>query len=162
MNQPSGGDQPSGAVGIGAVRIGPPPAAVTHHLVPPPGPRLPVGIQSLLFARYRHRWLPYLRSRYGDLVSLRVAPYNRHFVVIGRPEELRTVFGGPASVFHAGAGNAILGPVMGQHSVLLLDEEAHLRVRRPLTPTFHGSSLRGYRDLIGKLTRDELDRWPTG
>jgi cytochrome P450 len=147
-----------GTVGIvpGAI------ATVPGTLSPPPGPRLPVGVQSLLFARYRHRWLPRLRSRYGDIFSLRVAPYNRHFVVISRPEDLRTVFSGPAAVFHAGEGNAILGPVMGRHSVLLLDEAEHLRVRRLLMPAFHGSALRGYRELIAKLTREELDRWPTG
>jgi cytochrome P450 len=160
MTEPPSDGQPPGAVGVGPpVAVEPTPSAA---LTPPPGPRLPVGVQSLLFARYRHRWLPHLRSRYGDIFSLRVAPHNRHFVVISRPEELRTVFGGPASVFHAGEGNAILGPVMGHHSVLLLDEQAHLRVRRLLMPAFHGSSLRGYRDLIEKLTRDELDRWPTG
>ncbi len=128
----------------------------------PPGPRLPVGVQSLLFARYRHRWLPYLRHRYGDTFSVRIAPHNRHMVVISRPEDIRAVFTGPASVFHAGEGNAILGPVMGEHSVLLLDEAAHLRVRRLLMPAFHGPALRGYRELIGELTRDELTRWPTG
>ena len=127
-----------------------------HALTVPPGPRLPVGVQSLLFARYRHRWLPHLRHRYGDTFSLRIAPHNRHFVVISRPEELRSVFGGPASVFHAGEGNAILGPVMGQHSVLLLDETEHLRIRRLLMPAFHGASLRGYRELIAGLTQDEL------
>jgi cytochrome P450 len=128
----------------------------------PPGPRLPVGVQSLLFARYRHRWLPYLRHRYGDTFSVRIAPHNRHFVLISRPEDLRAVFSGPASVFHAGEGNAILGPVMGRHSVLLLDEAEHLRVRRLLMPAFHGASLRGYRELIGELTRDELAGWPAG
>ncbi|HEU5269305.1 MAG TPA: cytochrome P450 [Jatrophihabitans sp.] len=137
-------------------------AVDTGALTVPPGPRLPVGVQSLLFARYRHRWLPYLRNRYGDTFSMRVAPHNRHFVVISRPEELRSVFSGPATVFHAGEGNAILGPVMGQHSVLLLDEAEHLRVRRLLMPAFHGASLRGYRELIGELTREELSGWPAG
>jgi cytochrome P450 len=130
-------------------------------LAVPPGPRLPVGLQSLLFARYRHRWLPYLRRRYGDTFSVRIAPHNRHMVLISRPEDLRTVFTGPASVFHAGEGNAILGPVMGEHSVLLLDESAHLRVRRLLMPAFHGTSLRGYQELIRHISEQQISRWPT-
>jgi cytochrome P450 family 135 len=137
-------------------------AADVRALATPPGPRLPVGVQSLLFARYRHRWLPYLRRRYGDTFSVRIAPHNRHMVLISQPEDIRTVFAGAASVFHAGEGNAILGPVMGEHSVLLLDEAAHLRVRRLLMPAFHGASLRGYQDLIRQLTREELARWPAG
>jgi len=137
-------------------------AVDVRGLATPPGPRLPVGLQSLLFARYRHRWLPQLRRRYGDTFSIRIAPYNRHMVVISQPEDIRGVFSGQASVFHAGEGNAILGPVMGEHSVLLLDEAAHLRVRRLLMPAFHGASLPGYQHLIRQLTRDELARWPAG
>jgi len=128
----------------------------------PPGPRLPVGVQSLVFGRYRHRWLPYLRRRYGDTFSIRIAPHNRHMVVISRPDDLRAVFGGPSSVFHAGEGNALLGPVMGSHSVLLLDENAHQRIRKLLTPAFHGAALRGYRELIERLADEEVSRWPTG
>ena len=56
------------------------------------------------------------------------------------------MFAGSTEVFHAGEGNAILGPVMGEHSVLLLDEAEHLRIRRLLMPAFHGASLRGYRE----------------
>ncbi|HTZ43974.1 MAG TPA: cytochrome P450 [Jatrophihabitans sp.] len=136
--------------------------ATARRLDPPPGPRLPVAAQSLLFGRYRHRWLPYLRRCYGDTYGLRIAPHNRHLVVISRPDDLRAVFAGPSTTFHAGEGNAILGPVMGQHSVLLLDEAEHLRVRRLLTPAFHGASLHGYQDLIRRLTRAEVERWPVG
>lgn len=128
----------------------------------PPGPRLPVAVQSLLFGRYRHRWLPRLQRRFGDTFSLRIAPHDRHLVLVGRPEDIRTVFAGSTETFHAGEGNAILGPVMGPHSVLLLDESEHLRIRKLLMPAFHGSSLRGYRELIGRITAEEVAGWPTG
>jgi cytochrome P450 len=134
----------------------------------PPQPRLPAGlpipvaVQSMLFARYRHRWLPYLRRRYGDTVLVRIAPHARRLVLLGRPEDIRTVFTGPVSTFHAGEGNAILGPIMGQHSVLLLDESEHLRIRKLLLPAFHGAPLRGYAAEIETLAADEIDRWPVG
>lgn len=54
------------------------------------------------------------------------------------------------------------GRVMGRHSVLLLDEDEHLRIRRLLMPAFQGAPLYGYRELISELTRVEVDRWPTG
>lgn len=132
----------------------------------PPEPRLPggrpvpVALQSLLFARYRHRWLPYLRRRHGDTFAMRIAPHRRHMVLVSAPEDIRAIFAGSSSVFHAGEGNAILGPIMGEHSVLLLDEGEHLRVRRLLMPAFHGAPLLGYQDLVRRLTRAELDRWP--
>jgi cytochrome P450 len=138
------------------------PRAPVESLPTPPGPRLPVAVQSLLFARQRSRWLPYLRHRHGDTISLRIAPHNRHMVLISRPEDIRLVFSGSSEIFHAGEGNAILGPVMGQHSVLLLDESEHLRVRRLLMPAFNGASLRGYRELVSRLTEQEINSWPAG
>ena len=127
----------------------------------PPGLRLPVLVQTLLFGQSRHRLLPLLRRRYGDIFTVRVAP-GRTIAVLSRPEDIRTVFTGPATVFHAGEGNAILGPVMGHHSVLLVDEDVHRRVRRLLMPAFHGAALRGYADLIRRLSVAEVERWPVG
>jgi cytochrome P450 family 135 len=128
----------------------------------PPGPRLPVGVQTLLFGKSRHRFLSEMHRRYGEAFTLRVAPHRRQLVMISRPDDIRTVFTGPTSVFHAGEGNAILGPLMGDHSVLLLDESEHMRIRQLLMPPFHGSALRGYRDLVTKLAHDEVARWPVG
>ena len=51
---------------------------------------------------------------------------------------------------------------MGDHSVLLLDESEHARVRQLLIPAFHGASLAGYRDMITELAREEVAGWPTG
>jgi cytochrome P450 len=128
----------------------------------PPGPRLPVAVQTFLLTQRRQVAFPALRRRYGDVFTLQVAPGNRTIVLLSRPEDIRTVFTGSTSVFHAGEGNAILGPVMGEHSVLLTDEDAHRRVRTLLMPAFHGAALRGYQDLITRLAVQEAERWPTG
>ncbi|HJQ00019.1 MAG TPA: cytochrome P450 [Jatrophihabitans sp.] len=128
----------------------------------PTGRPLPVAVQSMLFARYRHRWLPYLRRRHGDTVLVRIAPHARRLVLLSRPEDIRTVFSGSASTYHAGEGNAILGPIMGQHSVLLLDESEHLRIRRLLLPAFNGAALRGYGELMADIALAQLRRWPVG
>jgi cytochrome P450 family 135 len=119
-----------------------------------------VGLQTLLFGKFRHRFVPAMHRRYGDVFTLRIAPHRRRLVMISRPDDIRAVFTGATSVFHAGEGNAILGPVMGDHSVLLLDEAEHLRIRQLLMPPFHGSALRAYRDLVVKLAHDEVARWP--
>ena len=132
----------------------------TSQPPPPPGPRLPVAVQTILFGKYRHRYLPALRRRYGDTFMVRIAPHQRKLVLISRPEDIRAVFSGPSTVYHAGEGNSILGPIMGEHSVLLLDESEHLRIRQLLMPAFHGAALRGYQDLVTELARAEIARWP--
>jgi cytochrome P450 len=128
----------------------------------PPGLRWPVLVQTVLFSQYRHLMLPMLRRRYGDVFTVRIAPGRRLFTVLARPDDIRAVFTGAADVFHAGEGNAILGPVMGDQSVLLVDEEQHRRVRKLLTPAFHGPALRGYQDLMTRLAAQEVDTWTPG
>lgn len=127
----------------------------------PPGPRMPIALQTLLFGSFRHLWLPRLHRRYGDVFTLRIFP-ERSIVLLADLEHIRAVFSGPPSVFHAGEGNVILKPAMGEHSVLLTDEDVHLRARKLLMPAFNGAALRGYRDMIAELAAAEVERWPAG
>jgi cytochrome P450 family 135 len=128
----------------------------------PAGPRLPMLVQTYAFGRYRHRWLPALRRRYGDVFALRIAPGGRRLVVVAEPEVIRDVFAGSATTFHAGESNAALEPLLGSHSLLLIDEDEHLSVRKQLMPAFNGAALRGYRDLVAAITKEHLSDWPTG
>lgn len=128
---------------------------------PPPGPRLPQAVQSLLFGAYRDRWMPRLRRRHGDVIRLNIFP-ERNVVQLANVEHIRAVFGAPADVFHAGEGNVVLKPAMGRHSVLLTDEDVHLRARKLLMPAFNGAALRGYRDLVTELAEVEVDGWRAG
>ncbi|WP_020673552.1 cytochrome P450 [Amycolatopsis nigrescens] len=127
----------------------------------PPGPRLPVVVQSLLFGLYRHRLMPLLQRRYGSVFQLRIYP-ERTVVSISELDQIKAVFSGPSTTFHAGEGNIILKPLMGDHSVLLTDEDVHLRARKLLMPAFHGAALRGYRDMITELATEEVQRWTPG
>ncbi len=128
----------------------------------PPRVRLPTVVQTFVFGQFRPVLLPLLRRRYGDVFSVRLAPGERTVVLLADPDDIRTVFAGPPAVYHAGEGNAILGQVMGRHSVLLVDEDQHRRVRKLLMPAFHGSAVRGYRDLVTELAAAQVRRWPTG
>jgi cytochrome P450 family 135 len=127
----------------------------------PPGPRLPVLAQTILFGSYRHLLMPVLRRRYGDVIRLRLYP-GRTVVQLADVDDIKTVFGGRVSTFHAGEGNVILKPIMGEHSVLLTDEDTHMRARKLLMPAFNGAALRGYREMVAELTVAEVERWPVG
>ncbi|MBB3036428.1 cytochrome P450 [Hoyosella altamirensis] len=133
----------------------------TMRLDVPPGPQLPLAVQTWRFARSRHEWIPELRKRYGDVFTLSVYP-QRNLVQLAHPDDIRAVFGGPPDLFHAGEGNMILTPVMGEQSVLTTDEEQHRRLRALLMPPFHGQALRGYRNMVAALARDDASGWPIG
>ncbi|MEV4234175.1 cytochrome P450 [Nocardia sp. NPDC049737] len=128
----------------------------------PPGPPIPAFLQGILYIRNRAQMLPPLRRRYGDVFSLRVPPFARDLVVFTHPEHIKEIFAGDPRDLHAGEGNQILGPVMGEHSVLLTDEAEHARARRLLIPAFNGAALRGYRDLVAEIAAVEVDRWRPG
>ena len=126
----------------------------------PPGPRLPALLQTVLFLTVPTWTQPRWGRRYGDVYSVHLAPAG-HGVVLSRPEDIREVFAGAPDVFHAGEGNLILGPIMGEHSVLLLDEEAHLAARKRVMAAFHGEAMRAWAERIEQITEESLRTWPT-
>jgi cytochrome P450 len=125
----------------------------------PNGPKFPGLLQSILLMRYRHRWLPALQRKYGDIFSVRILPEGRWLVVFNRPEHIREIFAGDPEIFHAGKGNAILGPVMGEHSLLLQDSSQHKRARKLLMPAFNGAALRSYESMIEGISKTEVGSW---
>ena len=93
----------------------------------PPGPRWPAAVQTVALLRFRHRFHPWLHKTYGDVYTVRLLPKGRPLVFFTRPEHAKEIFAADPEVFHAGKGNAILGPVMGEHSLLLQDGAEHKR-----------------------------------
>jgi cytochrome P450 len=128
----------------------------------PPGPRWPVWAQSVALMRFRHAFVPRMWRRYGDVFTIRILPGGRPLVLFTRPEQAKEIFAGDPEVFHAGKGNAILGPIMGEHSLLLQDSREHKRARALLMPAFNGHALRGYRELVDEVARSEVARWKPG
>ena len=127
----------------------------------PPGPRLPRVVQTAGFMFAGARFLEWSRRRYGGAVYLRTL-FDDGFVMVFDPALVRQVFQGSPVQLHAGEANALLGPIVGTRSVLLLDEAEHLRHRRLMLPPFHGERMRAYAEVIEAATDAELDRWPVG
>ena len=128
----------------------------------PPGPRWPVLAQSAGLLRFRHRFVPYLPRKYGDVFTVRILPKGRPLVLFTRPEHAKEIFAGDPEVFHAGKGNAILGPIMGEHSLLLQDAGEHKRARKLLMPAFNGQALGTYASLVTEDARVEVGSWRDG
>ncbi len=128
----------------------------------PPGPRWPAIAQTVGLIRFRHRFVPWLFRRYGDTITGHLAPTGNPLVLFTRPEQAREIFAGDTDVFHAGKANAILGPVMGPHSVLLLDGLEHKRARKLLMPAFSPAALRRYEELVTEVARAEVASWRAG
>src|SRR4051812_17818676 len=127
----------------------------------PPGPRLPTVAQTLLIGYVWDRWLASCRRRYGDVFTVRAIPFGE-IVYFADPAAIKEIFTSPATTMHAGESNEVLGHVLGERSVLVIDEDEHMRARKAMLPHFHGDAVRAYSDLIERLAEDELDSWPLG
>ena len=96
-----------------------PTASVLRHQLPP-GPSLPSAAQTLRWVVRPTAFMEECRRRYGDCFSLRIASEGS-WVLISDPESIKKVFTGNPEHLRAGEANAILRPVVGRDSVLLLD-----------------------------------------
>lgn len=128
----------------------------------PPGPRWPAIVQSIGLLRFRHQFVPWAHRRYGDAFTVRILPQGRPLVLFTRPEHAREIFAGDPEVSHAGKANAILGPMMGEHSLLLQDSSEHKRARKLLMPAFNGHALREYAALVTDVATAEVGSWLPG
>jgi cytochrome P450 len=127
----------------------------------PPGPPLPRFAQTLAFVFAAPRFLEACRRRYGDAVTLRTL-FDSPFVMVFDPGLVKELFQGSNEQLHAGEANALLGPILGQRSVLLLDGAEHLRHRRLMLPPFHGRRMQAYADSMWESTDLEIESWPVG
>jgi cytochrome P450 len=117
--------------------------------------------QTLLWVMRPTQFMEWCLRRYGDPFTLRLSHVG-DLVVLADPAAIKTVFTGDPDLLLAGEGNAILEPVVGRHSVLLLDGPDHLRHRRLMLPPLHGERLHRYGERIAEIARRELHRWPVG
>jgi len=127
----------------------------------PPGPRMPRALQTAIWSRQAQWMLEQSRARFGDMFTIRIA-HEGTWVMVSDPELVKQVFTGDPRVFHAGEGNAILRPILGDNSVLVLDEKPHISQRRLLLPPFHGERMQGYGETMAAIAAREIESWPTG
>ena len=127
----------------------------------PPGPRMSRALQTVIWSRKAQWMLEQSRARFGPMFTLQIA-YEGHWVVVTQPDVVKQIFTGDPRVFHAGEGNQILRPILGDHSLLVLDEKEHISQRKLLLPPFHGERMQGYGEKMAEIAAREIESWPTG
>jgi len=125
----------------------------------PPGPRAPAGVQTIAWWTRPTAFLERNRARYGKRFTIRLLA-TPPFVMLSEPEQLKELFAAPPDVLHPGEGAKILEPVVGSHSLILLDEDPHLEQRRLLLPAFHGERMERLADLMAEISEREVASWP--
>src|SRR6516165_6204382 len=127
----------------------------------PPGPRTPAVVNSLRFAHRPLEALQSWRARYGDVFTVKLLGFGTG-VHVADVEAIRELFTGDQSDLRAGEANSFLEPVLGAHSVLVLDGPEHLRQRKLLLPPFQGSRVGAFREVIHEVAARETASWRPG
>jgi cytochrome P450 len=125
----------------------------------PPAAAMPRAVFMTRFTLQPDRLLDECYRRYGDFFHFKT-PLDRTLCVTANPETIKQVFRGDPSLLHAGEGNAVLGPLVGSQSVLLLDGAEHLRHRKMMLPPFHGERMREYADVMTRVAERHVAEWP--
>ena len=123
----------------------------------PPGPPLPTALQTLLWARRPVELLEWCNERYGDMFTMRLPAGT--LVLVSHPDSIKRVFTGDPEQLRAGEVNAVIGPVVGENSVLTLDGAPHLRHRKMMLPPFRGERMRVYASTMQEITARSVDGW---
>jgi cytochrome P450 len=116
-------------------------------------------VQLVEFARRPLEWLEACGRRYGDPFTARL-PGHGTFVFAAAPGLIKEILTGDDELLQAGKANAMLEPLVGRHSVLLLDGAPHLRQRRLLSPPLRGERMQAYAGLIAEIAAAEVARMP--
>jgi cytochrome P450 len=125
----------------------------------PPGPPWPSIVQGFAFWTRPLSFLERCRDHYGSRFTIRL-PVAPPFVMLTDPEEVKQVHTAPPDVLHPGRGARVLEPVVGNNSVILLDEGRHLEQRKLMLPSFHGEKMERLTGLLTEVTEREIADWP--
>jgi cytochrome P450 len=127
----------------------------------PPGPRAPAVVQIWRWVFSPVAMMENCARQYGDWFTVRF-PKGLSVVFTSEPEAVKDVFAGDPDKLHAGEGNIIFKPLLGEQSLLVLDGPEHRRARRLMMPPFHGDRMKAYGTRMSQITRSHARRWPRG
>jgi cytochrome P450 len=101
------------------------------------------------------------RRRYGPIFRSNDAIAGQVFH-IAEHELIQQIFKWKPAEYRVGEPRQIMEPVTGPSSILLLDEERHMRMRKLMLPPFHGEAIARYAELIELVTSRKIDGWRPG
>jgi cytochrome P450 family 135 len=127
----------------------------------PPGPRLPGAVQLLVMMRWWPQFVAACRRRYGNVFTLRNSMMGQ-MVYLANPADIKTVFAGDPRIFHAGEANSMLGGLLGDSSVLVIDDDVHRDRRRLMMAPFHRDAVSRQAAIMADIAAKNIAGWPVG
>ena len=114
-----------------------------------------LGVIRPIYARLSMRELYGPVFRTNDLIV-------GELVHVADPDLIEQMFKWKPTQYNVGEPRQVMEPVTGPASILLLDEDRHLRMRKLMLPPFHGEAIAHYGELIREITEREIASWRPG
>ena len=102
-----------------------------------------------------------MRKRYGPLFRTNDVLAGPMIHVADRAL-IEQMFKWKPAQYRVSEPRQIMEPVTGPESILLLDGERHMRMRKLMLPPFHGEAIAGFEQVMEEITNREVDRWRAG
>ena len=83
-------------------------------------------------------------------------------VYLTDPADIKTVFSGDPRTYHAGEANSMLKGLLGDTSVLVIDEDAHRVRRRLMLAPFARDAVAQQVSVIAEIAAENIAGWPVG
>jgi len=136
------------------------PSSFTPSL--PPGPKQWPLLQMLRWIRQPIPFMEECTRQFGECFTVRFPVGGRNIVFFSDPVAIKEIFTGDTENFRAGEANAVVRPILGDYSMLLLDGARHSRERRLMMPPFHGERMQFYGEAMRDIADRSIDTWPIG
>jgi cytochrome P450 len=102
-----------------------------------------------------------MRKRYGRLFQTNDVLAGPMIHVADRAL-IEQMFKWKPAQYRVSEPRQVMEPVTGPESILLLDGDRHMRMRKLMLPPFHGEAIARFAQLMEEITNREIDRWRTG
>jgi cytochrome P450 len=125
----------------------------------PPSPAHPRIVQTIGGQRWPYAYLEHCQRVCGGnftLYPIDMPP----MVFLTSPTDIRTVLTGDPAELHPGAGAAIIAPVIGRRSFMLLEEEEHDYGRKAINPAFHRRMVAEQSAILTEMVKRAIATWP--
>ena len=123
-----------------------------------PSPTSSSLVQAYHFYRRPLAYFEECGRRYGDNFTCRIPTFPAPITFVSDPDAIKEIFAADGTdLLETGAfANPIMAPVIGEHSMLVIDGAEHRRHRGLIMPYFMRGQFSKFGDTILRLTSGKL------
>jgi cytochrome P450 family 110 len=97
--------------------------------------------------------------KYPDIFTSQIIGFGNSIVFVNEPQAIQQILTNDRKQFSApGELNALLEPILGRSGIIMLDGDRHKKRRQLIMPSFHGSRMQNYGQLVTEITTKVFDK----